>query len=93
MKYNDLYIQLVYGPKVAITFGLLHAITYLSSVGFLFTYYAYVLIFSQEKLISWFFVYLSFVKFVFLILRRVFIPNNKRQNLHKNLIKYTKVKL
>ena len=53
LKYNDFYGRLVHGPKVAITVGPLHAITYLSSMEFLFTYCAYVLmIFSQEKLIS-----------------------------------------
>ena len=53
LKYNDLYGRLVCGPKVAITVGPLHAITYFSSLEFLFTYCAYVLmIFSQEKLVS-----------------------------------------
>ena len=48
LKYAELYGRLVRGPKVAITVGPLHAITYLSSLEFLFTYFAYVLmIFSQ----------------------------------------------
>lgn len=51
-KYNDLYGRLMGGPKFAMSVGPLHAITYLSSIEFLSTYIAYILMtFSQKSII------------------------------------------
>ncbi|KAH9403380.1 hypothetical protein TYRP_015265 [Tyrophagus putrescentiae] len=52
LKYNDLYGRLLRGPKFAISVGELHAVTYFSSMEFLFSYIAYLLMaFSKKNVI------------------------------------------
>ncbi len=48
-KYDDIYNQFIYGPKIALGLGPIESITYMSALNLLFAYIAYMLmVFSKQ---------------------------------------------